>query len=94
MFRNGLQPTHIIVLLVIVVLLFGANRLPTLAKSVGQSLKIFKREIQDLTDDSAKNAPATPTVAATAAEPVVAPTPTAASGLNADTAPSPVGPQT
>ncbi|AEI12263.1 Sec-independent protein translocase subunit TatA [Cellulomonas gilvus] len=42
---------HIVVLVVVVVLLFGANRLPDLARSVGQSMKIFKNEVKDLRDD-------------------------------------------
>ncbi len=37
---------HALVLLVIVVLLFGAGKLPALAKSVGQSMKIFKNEVK------------------------------------------------
>ncbi|HEX7805520.1 MAG TPA: twin-arginine translocase TatA/TatE family subunit, partial [Cellulomonas sp.] len=41
---NALKPWHVIVLLVVVLLLFGAKRLPDLAKSVGESLKIFKSE--------------------------------------------------
>jgi sec-independent protein translocase protein TatA len=49
-FRN-VSAWHIIVLVVVVLLLFGANRLPGLAKSVGQSLKIFKSEVKDLRDD-------------------------------------------
>jgi sec-independent protein translocase protein TatA len=54
MFRNGLQAWHVIVLLVVVVLLFGANRLPGVAKSVGQSMKIFRNEMRDMRDDEAK----------------------------------------
>ncbi len=46
-----LEPWHFVVLIVVVLLLFGANRLPSLAKSVGQSLKIFKTEMRDLTGD-------------------------------------------
>lgn len=34
-----------IVILVVVLLLFGATKLPALAKSVGQSAKIFKKEM-------------------------------------------------
>ena len=56
---NALKPWHVIVLLVVVLLLFGAKRLPDLAKSVGQSLKIFKSEIKDLTDDDPPK-PSTP----------------------------------
>lgn len=43
----------ILVLVVVVLLLFGARRLPDVAASVGKSLKIFKKEIKDLTDDDA-----------------------------------------
>lgn len=35
-----------IVILVVVLLLFGATKLPALAKSVGQSAKIFKKEMK------------------------------------------------
>ncbi|MCL3862801.1 twin-arginine translocase TatA/TatE family subunit [Actinotalea sp. K2] len=42
---------QIVLLLVVVLLLFGANRLPGLARSVGQSLKILKTEVKDLADD-------------------------------------------
>lgn len=55
---NALKPWHVIVLLIVILLLFGAKRLPDLAKSVGESLKIFKNEMKDLTDDGPK--PPTP----------------------------------
>ncbi len=48
---NLVKPWHIIVLVAVIVLLFGAKRLPDLARSVGQSLKIFKSEVTDLTND-------------------------------------------
>jgi len=44
-------PTLIIVL-VIILLLFGATRLPALAKSIGQSTKIFRNEIKSDKDTS------------------------------------------
>ncbi|WP_034621708.1 Sec-independent protein translocase subunit TatA [Cellulomonas sp. URHE0023] len=53
MLRNGIQSWHVIVLLIVVLLLFGAKRLPDVAKSVGQSLKIFKSEVKDLRTDDA-----------------------------------------
>lgn len=60
-----LKPWHIIVLVVVILLLFGARRLPDLARSVGQSLKIFKSEVKDLTDDGRRDAgPTTPDPAA------------------------------
>lgn len=60
---NALKPWHVIVLLVVVLLLFGAKRLPDLAKSVGESLKIFKSELKDLTEDDKPATPVTPPVA-------------------------------
>ncbi|MCR6689971.1 Sec-independent protein translocase subunit TatA [Cellulomonas sp.] len=57
------QPWHVVVLVVVIVLLFGANRLPDLARSVGQSMKIFKNEVKDLRDDdkpAARTADQTP----------------------------------
>lgn len=46
-----LSPTHIVVLLVLILLVFGANRLPDIARSVGQSMKVFKKEIKDLREE-------------------------------------------
>lgn len=48
---GALQPWHWIVLIAVILLLFGSTRLPGLAKSVGQSMKIFKREINELRND-------------------------------------------
>lgn len=60
MFGNVVKPTHILILVIVIILLFGAKRLPDLARSVGQSLKIFKSEVKDLTDDKDKDTPAAP----------------------------------
>lgn len=61
MFRNGLEPWHVIVVVIAIVLVFGANRLPGLAKSLGQSLKIFRNEMKDFSgdkpDDPSKDKP-------------------------------------
>jgi sec-independent protein translocase protein TatA len=43
---GNLNGWHAIILLVVVLLLFGAPRIPALAKSLGQSLKIFKTEVK------------------------------------------------
>ncbi|WP_425953654.1 Sec-independent protein translocase subunit TatA [Xylanimonas sp. McL0601] len=77
MFRNGLQTWHVLVMLVIIFLLFGANRLPGLAKSVGESLKIFKKEIKDLADDGKDDGTdaGTPVAPAAPAAPPAATTP-------------------
>lgn len=53
------QVWHMIVLLVLVLVVFGSSRLPDIAKSVGQSMKVFKKEIKDLReDDEDKQSPA------------------------------------
>ena len=62
MFGNAFTGWHALILLVVIVLLFGATKLPALAKSVGQSMKIFKNEIKnpdkdaDTPDDTAGDA--------------------------------------
>jgi sec-independent protein translocase protein TatA len=45
-----LQPWHLIVLLVVAFLLFGAKRLPELGKGLGEGLKGFKEGIKGVTD--------------------------------------------
>lgn len=44
-----------VIILIIVLLLFGAPRLPKLAKSLGESMRIFKGEMKTMKTDSAKN---------------------------------------
>lgn len=52
---QGFTGWHALIILVIVVLLFGATKLPGLAKSVGQSMKIFRSEMKNTdSDDTAK----------------------------------------
>ena len=45
---NALQPWHLIILVLVVVLLFGAKRLPDAARSIGKSMKIFKAETKGM----------------------------------------------
>jgi sec-independent protein translocase protein TatA len=48
----GLGPSEILILIVvIVVLLFGAKKLPELARGSGRALRIFKAETKGLMDD-------------------------------------------
>ncbi|MFI6072611.1 Sec-independent protein translocase subunit TatA [Actinoplanes sp. NPDC051343] len=48
---GGLRPWHIILIVVVLVLLFGAKRLPDAARSLGRSLRIIKAETQGLIND-------------------------------------------
>jgi TatA/E family protein of Tat protein translocase len=45
------EPSHILLLLIVVVLLFGAKRLPDSARSLGKSMRIFKSEMKEMKDD-------------------------------------------
>lgn len=47
----NLGPTELIIILGILVLLFGATKLPELARGSGRALRIFKAETKGLTDD-------------------------------------------
>ena len=47
-----MRPIHWIIVLVVVLVLFGAQKLPELAKPIGQSAKILKKEMNDLSEDT------------------------------------------
>lgn len=47
----GLGPTEILLILLVLVLLFGAKKLPELARGSGRALRIFKAETKGLMDD-------------------------------------------
>ncbi|GMA32614.1 twin-arginine translocase TatA/TatE family subunit [Litorihabitans aurantiacus] len=51
------QLWHLLVLLAVVLLVFGAAKLPDIARNLGKSAKILKEEVKDLRTD---DAPATP----------------------------------
>lgn len=48
---GGLQPWHIIVVVVVLILLFGAKRLPDAARALGRSARILKAETKGLAED-------------------------------------------
>lgn len=47
--------TEILVILALVLLLFGAKRLPELARSLGKSMKEFKKGVQEPLDEEKKD---------------------------------------
>jgi sec-independent protein translocase protein TatA len=49
----GLGYQELLLILVIVLILFGAQRLPDLARSLGSSVKEFKKGVNELKDDTA-----------------------------------------
>ena len=52
MFGN-LTGWHLLIILAVILLLFGAPKLPGLAKSLGQSMRIFRGEVKAMKDDDA-----------------------------------------
>lgn len=47
----GIQGWQWLIIIALVLLLFGAPKLPGLARSMGQSLRIFKTEVRQMKDD-------------------------------------------
>ncbi|WP_210651653.1 Sec-independent protein translocase subunit TatA [Nocardioides sp. SYSU D00065] len=64
---GGLGGMELLIILAVLVLLFGATKLPELARGTGQALRIFKAETKALSDDDR------PAPAAGAAQPVAQP---------------------
>jgi sec-independent protein translocase protein TatA len=66
-----------LIIIGVLVLLFGAKRLPEMARSVGQSARVFKGEMKGLKDDEGRNtaqgAPHSPARPAAPAEPAALP---------------------
>ena len=64
----GLTGWHLLVLVLVILLLFGAAKLPALAKSMGQSARVFKGEMKAMKEEDSADSPAAaaPTVTSTA----------------------------
>lgn len=57
MFGNAFGWPHLLVILAVVLILFGAPKLPGLARSLGQSMRIFRGEMKTMKSESADAAP-------------------------------------
>ncbi|MFF8915659.1 Sec-independent protein translocase subunit TatA [Streptomyces sp. NPDC015032] len=69
MFRNALEPWHLLILGLVIVLLFGSKKLPDTARALGKSLRILKSETKAMKEEgesqpasSAAQAPPEPDV--------------------------------
>lgn len=72
---GSLSPWHWAILAIVVILLFGAKKLPDAARSLGKSMRIFRSELREMqTEDGAGKAQApsieTPAPATQAPQPV------------------------
>lgn len=72
---GALSPTHILILLVVVVLIFGASRVPKLGRSMGEGIRGFKEALDGSAQSSQPVAASAVTqMAASGSEsPIVAP---------------------
>jgi sec-independent protein translocase protein TatA len=49
---GGIGPTELVIILVILLVLFGGSRLPSLAKGLGESIRTFKQGINEDVDET------------------------------------------
>jgi len=52
---SNLSGWHLVILLVVILLLFGAPKLPGLARSLGQSMRIFRSEVKTMKDENSSD---------------------------------------
>lgn len=65
---QGLTGWHFLIILAVILLLFGAAKLPALAKSMGQSARVFKGEMKAMKDEDASRPDASATGTTASAE--------------------------
>jgi sec-independent protein translocase protein TatA len=51
---GSIGPTELILILLIVIIIFGARKLPDLGKSIGEGIKNFKKSMNTKEDDTPK----------------------------------------
>lgn len=52
---GNLSGWHLLIVFAVILLLFGATRLPTLSRSLGQSMRIFRKEVRELNEESTED---------------------------------------
>jgi len=56
MLRNGLEPWHLLVVAIVIILLFGSKKLPEAARGLGKSMRILKSEAKAMKEDGGVSA--------------------------------------
>lgn len=52
MLRNGLEPWHLLIVVIVVLVLFGSKKLPDTARALGKSMRILKSEAKAMKEDA------------------------------------------
>lgn len=88
------HPWAILIILLLIVLLFGSSKLPDLARNLGRSMRIVKKEVREMKADDDEDAtpaaptnPSAPTAPQQPAEPQQSATPQQPAGPAGDDAP-------
>lgn len=53
----GLGPQEILLILVVIILLFGAKKIPEIARGLGKGMSEFKRGVREGTEDTENSKP-------------------------------------
>ncbi|MBP2325678.1 sec-independent protein translocase protein TatA [Kibdelosporangium banguiense] len=75
---GNLGPTELIIIAVVIILLFGAKKMPDMARSLGRSMRIIKAETKGMKQDGEEGVPP---VTATATTTTATPAPAAPAQL-------------
>lgn len=52
MLRNGLEPWHLLIVAIVLVVLFGSKKLPDTARALGKSMRILKSEAKAMKNEN------------------------------------------
>ncbi|MFE4261667.1 Sec-independent protein translocase subunit TatA [Streptomyces sp. NPDC056883] len=52
MLRNGLEPWHVAIVVLVCLMLFGSKKLPEMARGLGRSARILKAEARALREEA------------------------------------------
>ncbi|MFI6684787.1 Sec-independent protein translocase subunit TatA [Streptomyces sp. NPDC050485] len=81
MFRNALEPWHLLILVAVLVLVFGSKKLPDAARALGKSMRILKSETKAMKEEGG-----TPPTASSASDPATPEAPRTIQAAPGDTA--------
>jgi len=72
MFNGILQPMHLLLILAIVLIIFGAGKLPEVGKSLGTGIREFRASVSDLSATEGSGSASKPPVAPSPVAPIAA----------------------